>query len=88
MSQPQGGRRRVTTQGDRRVNAGRRRREAASRRSRTAAGRAWAARVACFLSRGEPEEARRDLGETKSRNPALGLSPPYIKLVSPTGTHG
>ena len=53
------------------------RRAAAGPSCRAAAGRAWATRIACFLSRGEPEEARRDFGETKNRNPALGLSPPY-----------
>ena len=32
------------------------------------------------VSRGEPEEARRDLGETKNRNPALARPQPALQM--------
>jgi len=52
----------------------------AAGRPQAAAGRAWAARIACLLPRGEAEEARRDLGELKNGNPALGLRPALLKV--------
>ena len=36
--------------------------------------------TASMLPRGEAGEARRDSGESKNGNPALGLSPPYYLI--------
>ena len=74
---PQGGRRRTATAGRPQAATAGRPQAAAVR---AAAGRAWATRIACLLPRGEAEEARRDSGESKNGNPALGLSPPYINI--------